>query len=117
MTDTENQGIYYLSDIVAGGVGQGLNVLHDKSFNGYEMMLASLLRAGGRIMQRHFDVPSLPLLNQGNVAAGIMSGLFEAVVNRKNLNTAIKSGIRASVANILGSEILERMDIEDQQIL
>lgn len=109
--------LFYVSDIVAGAVGQGIAVINGEKINYNEWLAAIGFRILGRQVQKNVPLPTIPLLTEGNIAAGIVTGVYASVVERKSNQQAVKVGVNAAIGNILGTELMARIGISDKAIL
>jgi hypothetical protein len=109
-------GLIKTSDLYASGISQGINMLMGQNFNATNFGVGIALRATGRYIFEGYDF-GIPLLEDGNVAAGIMSGLYAGLVERQSLNQSLVKGAQTAVSNVLVTELLDRLNITDKYIL
>ena len=104
------------SDIVASAIGQGLKVVNDGKFSYDEFLVNIGLRSAGRLIFKDIDIPQILFLERGNVVAGLTTGLYVKLFKNKSNKESFKIGVNTAIGNILGSEILKRLNIEDKKI-
>ena len=111
-------GLLKTSDLVAASIGQGLQIIDGETFNYDEWLVSVGLRASGRALFKNMDIPEkLLILNKGNIIAGLTTGLYASFFKNKSNKEALKIGVNGAISNILGTEILERLEVEDKDII